>query len=130
MRVLILLALCAALLAGCASPREASLYVHAWTYGPGYSPPGADPVFRDSFSADAGDLTVRIEWRVDAGSASVVLLAPDGADALNETSPPGGRGETETEASGSPGLWRIVIPTARGGDAAFPSGHIRVEVFA
>lgn len=88
-------------------------------------------MFEDVFetTADTGELTVRIDWRIDQGKAAVELTSPGGASVnwtSAETGGPQGQGE-ETIAA-EDGTWEIRIPTWRGADGSSPSGHVEVRV--
>lgn len=123
------------LLAGCTAPGDGgsageTIYTHQWSWGPGY--PGGDglPEFEDSFDAGGSEnLTVAIDWAIDAGRAAVVLTPP-GGDAINLTDAETGgpRGDSETTVDGAAGQWDFRIPTWRDADGEFPAGFVEVRV--
>lgn len=141
--LLVTVSLVAVLASGCTSqPSEPAgeevgtletIYTHRWSYGPGYGGGTAMPVFEDTFDAsnDGGELTVRIDWRIEQGEAAVELTPPSG-ERINWTSAETGgpQGEAERSTASEEGTWGFRIPTWRGPGGAFPSGHVEVRVLA
>ncbi len=125
------------LFTGCTAPTDGAdagetIYTHQWTWGPGYGGGDALPEFEDSFAAPSSEnVTVAIDWAIDAGRAAVVLTPP-GGEAINLTDDATGgpHGDAETTVDGAAGQWEFRIPTWRGADGEFPAGFVAVRVIA
>lgn len=125
------------LLAGCTAPSDGggageTIYTHQWSWGPGYQGGDELPEFEDLFdAAESENLTVAIDWAIDAGRAAVVLTPP-GGDAINLTDAETGgpRGDSETTVDGAAGQWEFRIPTWRDAGGEFPAGFVEVRVTA